>query len=530
MSDQENTADRPATFREVFASNEYRAVYGASALSWFGDSMARAALTALVYQQTHSVLASGATFAISYLPWLGIGPILAAVAERYPYRRVMIICDLVRMGTMGLIALPRMPLPMMLVLLFVTSLLNPPFDAARSALLPRILTGDRYIVGVSLQATTGQAALITGYFAGGALAAYDPRLTVLLNSATFGISAFLVGLGVHTRRPALRPERRSQLLRETAQGFDVVFGRSVLRSIAVVVFCTMLFYTVPEGLAAGWAAELSGSRRDQGWMQGLIMMASPVGFVLGGLLIGRLVSPNTRRSLIRPLAALVPLALVPALASPPLPVVVAISTLVGFSAAALLPATNGLFVQALPDAFRARAFGVMQSGVQLLQGIGVFVTGALSDRFPLPQVVGAWGLLGLVVMTVAGLNWPSASEIDRSISEAKAENAAEFRGRDEPTAPSRLSPGGTGDAVPAGEVALTADQSSLDGVPGSSSAGGNPAAIAETAITADSSADGSAVAAAAERGAPAPTRRRKSGSGRPFEGPEAPQLSTASAS
>ena len=48
---------------------------------------------------------------------------------------------------------------------------------------------------------------------------------------------------------------RSHLLRETAQGFPIVFGRPVLRAIAVLVFSAMLFSIVPEGLAAAWAAE-----------------------------------------------------------------------------------------------------------------------------------------------------------------------------------------------------------------------------------------------------------------------------------
>ena len=43
----------------------------------------------------------------------------------------------------------------------------------------------------------------------------------------------------------------------------------------------------------------------------------------------------------------------------------------------LLPVANGLFVQALPDAFRARAFGVVQGGLQLLQGAAVLLTGLL---------------------------------------------------------------------------------------------------------------------------------------------------------
>src|SRR5919204_6910535 len=98
----DRAADRPATFRGVLANSEYRSIYLASALSWFGDAIARAAVTALVYRTSNSVVLSAATFAISYLPWLGIGPVLTALAERYPLRRVMVACDVARMVTMGL--------------------------------------------------------------------------------------------------------------------------------------------------------------------------------------------------------------------------------------------------------------------------------------------------------------------------------------------------------------------------------------------------------------------------------------------
>ena len=59
------TRKRPATFRDVLASREYRAIYAASTLSWIGDSTARAAVTALVYQSTGSAAASAGAFALT---------------------------------------------------------------------------------------------------------------------------------------------------------------------------------------------------------------------------------------------------------------------------------------------------------------------------------------------------------------------------------------------------------------------------------------------------------------------------------
>jgi MFS family permease len=447
VSEPDRTADRPASFREVLASGEFRAVYAASALSWFGDYVARAAVTAMVYRQTGSVTASAATFAISYLPWLGIGPVLTALAERYPYRRVMVGCDLARMVLMGLVAVPGLPVPVMMLLLFATALLNPPFDAARSALLPRILDGDRYVVGLALNSTSFQFAQIVGYLAGGTLGAFSPRLALVLNAASFGISAFVIGLGVHDRQPAFTRENGTHLLRETADGFRIVFGSRVLRAIVLIVFAVGLFTVVPEGLAAAWAAQLTGSVHDRGWIQGLIMMAYPAGFVLGGLIINRRVPPSLRRRLIRPFAIVAPLVLVPALARPPVWAIVAMSIVCGFATAGMLPAANGLFVQALPDGYRARAFGVVQTGVMLTQAVGVFATGALADRFPLPVVVGTWSAAGVLLVLAVGLSWPGSQRITEAITAARTLNAASTsddgapgRGRVRTTAPRHAAP------------------------------------------------------------------------------------------
>jgi MFS family permease len=424
VSDPDHVAGRPATFREVLASVEFRAIFCSTGLSTLGDAMARAAVTALVYQRTHSALFTAATFAIGFLPWLGLGSVLAALAERYPYRRTMIVCDIARMVTVGLVAVPRMPLSVLLLLLFVTAMFDPPFTAARSALIPRVVQGERYVLSLSLIETTLQLLLVVGYFAGGAIAAYDAHLALLFDSATFGISACVIGLWVHHREPALRPDQRRNLLRETADGFTVVFGGPVLRSIAIVIFASLLFPIVPEGLAAAWAGHLTTDPHARGWMQGVVMCSMPMGFGLGSILINRFVRLTTRQRLIRPFAVLAPLALVVALVDPDVYGVALISATSGFAVAALLPAARGLFVEAVPDRFRARAFGVMQSGVLLCQGFAVLVTGALSSRYGLPLVVGLWGAAGVVLMLLTSLTWPRQDILAEAIDRARRPDEA----------------------------------------------------------------------------------------------------------
>jgi hypothetical protein len=186
----------------------------------------------------------------------------------------------------------------------------------------------------------------------------------------------------------------------------VVFTNPALRALILLVFAGSLFAIVPEGLGAAWAPRFAGEL-DRGWAQGVIMGSVPFGLILGSLGVSRLISPEDRPRLLRPLGLATPLALVPMVFDPPVLVVAGLSALSGFALGALVPIANGEFVQALPNAYRARAFGVVQGGLHLLQGAAVLITGALALRFDLPRVVGLWSLGGVGLMVLLIAFWPS---------------------------------------------------------------------------------------------------------------------------
>nr|BFE65383.1 hypothetical protein GCM10020063_099090 [Dactylosporangium thailandense] len=423
MPHPDESAKRPATIRETLANREFAALFAAQAQSSLGDNVARAAVVALVYKQTNSPIMSAAAFAVSYLPWLGFGAVLSAWAERHPYRRTMIGCDLLRAGIMlVLAAFPGIPTALVIALLFGNALLSPPFDASRSALMPQLLQGEQYVTAIVLNRTTGQVSLIAGYALGAVLVAVDGSLALLVNGLTFAVSALLISLVVAERQPSLKREEHTGLLREAADGYRVVFRSPVMRSIALVVFAGVCFGVVPEGLAAAWAAHLAGHSDAFGF--GVIMTAAAAGFVLGSALVTWLLPPQRRVALIRPLAIVTPLALVPALLDPELPLIVVMTLVAGASLAITLPAGNGLFVQVLPPAYRARAFGVMQSGVHLLQGGAIMLTGWLATSYALPDVVGYFGIAGLgaTVLIIAG--WPAKATIADAIAANKVRTAA----------------------------------------------------------------------------------------------------------
>ncbi len=161
-----------ATFRDVFAVREFRALWLSEILSVAGDRLALVALTLLVYDRTKSPLLAALAYAAGYLPWVVGGLFLADVADRRPRRRVMVICDAVRALLVAAMAVPGVPLAALVALLFVTTMFTPPFESARAAITPDILQGERYVLGASVLQTTFLAGQVLGAAGGGLAVAY----------------------------------------------------------------------------------------------------------------------------------------------------------------------------------------------------------------------------------------------------------------------------------------------------------------------------------------------------------------------
>ena len=115
------------TYGTLFANSEFRALWLAQILSVLGDQLARVALTLLVYDRTRSPLLAAVTFAASVLPVFVGGLVLSPLADRLPRRAVMIACDLARMVLVLIMAIPGVPLPVLVGLLPLASHRNAEF-------------------------------------------------------------------------------------------------------------------------------------------------------------------------------------------------------------------------------------------------------------------------------------------------------------------------------------------------------------------------------------------------------------------
>jgi len=387
----------------------FRPLFGSYVLASVGDQLAKLALTVLVYQRTGSPLLSALTFAVSYLPWVVGGPLLAALADRFPRQRVMVVGDLARAALVAAMAVPGMSLPALLVLLLLVSVAGPPYEAARSALTADVLDGDRYAVATSLAGVVQQLAQVVGFLLGGVLVtALSPSVGLLLNAATFAVAGLWLVVGL---APAPVPDRGSgpagSPWAEVLAGVRLVLGRPRLLAIVGLLWTGMLVVNAHEGIAPALSDQLAG---DQA-LVGVLLAAQPVGAVLGGVVVGRFCPPRLRERLVGPLVVLSVAALVLAgLAVRVVPgrpgtvLFVALLVLCGIGTAWMIP-LNVAFVQAVPAAVRGRAFGVAIAGLSAVQGLGALLAGAGASVLTASDVVLLTGLVGLplVVVPLVGL-------------------------------------------------------------------------------------------------------------------------------
>ncbi|MFI6484931.1 MFS transporter [Nonomuraea sp. NPDC050663] len=404
MGKHRRAPERQATYGEVIAIREFRTLWYGQGLSLLGDQLAQVALAVLIYERTRSPLATAAVYALTYLPQIVGGPFLAGLADRFARRRIMIACDLLRGLLVAVMAVPGMPLWTMCVLVFFVVLLSAPFSAARAALLPEILEGDRYVVGSALQNMTNQAMQMLGFAAGGALiASLGPYKALALDAATFLFSALIIMSGVRRRPAASQGSSKPSMWRMTRAGASLVFGDRQLRTL--VMFAWLCgFYVLPEGIAVPYAISLADETLPVPVVTGLLMAAMPTGTVLGAFLFSRFVSPSGRLRSMGWMAMLSCAPLIGCAMHPPLEVVLILWVLSGVGGAYQL-AANAAFVQCVPAERRGQAFGLVQSGLMAAQGVGILIGGLAAERLGPEPVVALAGVSGLTVAAVLAMVW-----------------------------------------------------------------------------------------------------------------------------
>lgn len=230
-------------YREVVAVRDARALIGASAASQVGEWLYNAVLLVYVYSATGSAVWVGVAAIGRLLPYVLLGPVAGAIADRYPRRTVLLVSYVLRllqMVALAAVVAAGGPVALVIALTLVASVAGCAEKPAALALLPRLVGESRLGPANALMQVVQNLGAGVGPAIGAILLAVAPdSIAFLANGATFAVAALLISTIRHGVEPVGAPV---PALAHIAQGLRTVFGTPFAVPLFILVSMAQLTY------------------------------------------------------------------------------------------------------------------------------------------------------------------------------------------------------------------------------------------------------------------------------------------------
>jgi MFS family permease len=390
-------APRPG-IRDVLRLPAFAVLFGAELQSIAGDQLARVALSVLVFARTGSAVATAATYAATLLPAVVGGALISRIGDRLPRRGVMITVDAFRALCFAAMAIPGVPLGAVIGLVVLSVAAGPVFTAAEVSDLSTRLTTEQFRLGTAARVMSNQGAQVIGFAAGGAIvAAVGPRLSLLVNAATFAVSVIAISwLAARPDGGARRADTGAPATaRRDAAPFAGLWRTTRIRRL-LALCCAVGFFVAPEGLAVPFAAAV----RAPTYAIGVLLGAAALGAAVGAGAISTFVPAGRRESVAYGMAVLAGLPLIVTAVTGVWQIVACAWFASGFLVAYMVEVTSAL-VQAIPERHRAHYVGVAGAYLIGSQGVGLLVFGAVAAASTPAGAIAIAGVLGSLLAAIA---------------------------------------------------------------------------------------------------------------------------------
>jgi MFS family permease len=279
-------------FNGLWRDVSFMKLWVGQAISLFGSQITFLALpltAVLVLDATPAQM--GVLMALEALPSPLVGLFVGVWVDRYRRRPILIVADLGRAVLLGVVPvaalLGLLRIEHLYLVCFLVSILGLSFDVAHRSFLPSLVGRELLVEANSKLELSNSVAEIAGPgVAGGLIQIVTAPIAIAVDAISYLISALLLAL-IRVSEPVPRAAEQQQNIREEiGEGFQLVLGDRLLRSIAGCLGTLYLFNGVLEAVFILYVTQELGIGAG---LLGLIFAGGSVGLAVGALLLGRIV-------------------------------------------------------------------------------------------------------------------------------------------------------------------------------------------------------------------------------------------------
>ncbi|GIH89643.1 MFS transporter [Planobispora siamensis] len=344
------------------------------------------AVPAHMYAVTGSVLATGLTLAVEYLPVLVLGPFAGVVADRWDRRRLMAGTDLVRVPVVCLLLFARTPDTVWLVYLAVLAegVAAVLFRPAAQAHTPAVVgTGPTLTSANALNAVTSGAVGLVAAPLGATLFAFFGIGAVVTASAVGYLAS---ATAIAFTRPYSRDRRPSRRVpAELRDGLSHLRRSSTARALLAASGVYLAANAALTALLVPFGVTYLGGSANVGWL----LSALSAGFLLGAPISRRIVERFPARTAITCGQVMVAGAFFVMFNARSMPVALTAAFLLGIPGVTVLVAVQTWVQRTSPAALLGRVSAAFLTVEAAATVIGAFTGPALSELAGPPVALNA---------------------------------------------------------------------------------------------------------------------------------------------
>ena len=400
------------TPRRLLLTRNFGLVWSGQLISQIGDGISKLALLWFVYAITGSPLKTSVIGLLQTIPPIVLGPVIGVYVDRLPKKLLLIVSDVLRALTIGLIPclipVEWFTVSVLYALVLLHAVATAVFGPALTAAMPAIVPPQQFTAANGLlQATTSLGIVLGPALSGLGIAAYGSQEVLCLNAATYMASAACLMLAqfADPASAGIRAAARASLWRDLLDGLREGVMR---RPVILLLTGTAALYTVGTSALTVLFPVFARKLLDLGPVEiGYLWSTMGIGLLLTSIGLQWVTDwPLHDRARLVVSTSLLSSAAVGALIwTSDAYMAGVLMAMIGAGMGAFTPIAWGILQESAPRHMIGRALALYGMGAMTAAIVSISVFGWITERFgPEAGLIGIGLVLGLTALAAGGMS------------------------------------------------------------------------------------------------------------------------------